>query len=90
MTYSKAPEFVRMVELTIGADAFTKGLDAYHTKFKYGNATTMDWIEAMEKVCVRVIFKKKWTPKKQDKYSQTPFSQKKMVHFNYNVIVNII
>jgi aminopeptidase N len=35
MTYSKAPEFVRMVELTIGADAFSKGLDAYHTKFKY-------------------------------------------------------
>ncbi|DBA03875.1 TPA: hypothetical protein N0F65_004565 [Lagenidium giganteum] len=48
VTYSKAPEFVRMMELILGEAAFHKGLDAYHTKYSYGNATTMDWIKCME------------------------------------------
>ena len=48
MTYSKAPEFIRMVELLIGVPAFNVGLDHYHTKFRYSNATTRDWVEAME------------------------------------------
>eukprot|EP00121_Abeoforma_whisleri_P007862 Awhi_evm1s7193 len=47
MTYSKAPEFVRMVELIIGKDAFNKALDHYHTKFAFANAATDDWIDCM-------------------------------------------
>lgn len=48
MTYSKAPEFVRMVQLLIGKDAFSKALDHYHTKYAFGNATTADWVAAMD------------------------------------------
>ena len=48
MTYSKAPEFVNMIELMIGTPAFNRGLDLYHTKFSYSNATTDDWIRSME------------------------------------------
>eukprot|EP00808_Paulinella_micropora_P022094 g22450.t1 len=47
MTYSKAPEFVKMVETVIGKENFVKGLDMYHTKFKHSNAVTADWIQAM-------------------------------------------
>ncbi|POM71177.1 Metalloprotease family M01, partial [Phytophthora palmivora] len=48
VTYSKAPEFVRMVQLLMGEDAFHKALDMYHTKFAFANATSMDWIKCME------------------------------------------
>ncbi|CEG48934.1 metalloprotease family [Plasmopara halstedii] len=48
VTYSKAPEFVRMVELLLGEDTFHKALDMYHTKYAFGNATSMDWIKCME------------------------------------------
>jgi aminopeptidase N len=48
VTYSKAPEFVRMVELMLGPDAFNKALDKYHTDYSFGNATTSDWIRCME------------------------------------------
>eukprot|EP00466_Bigelowiella_natans_P011040 jgi/Bigna1/81557/fgenesh1_pg.81_\ len=49
MTYFKAPEFVRMVELLMGEDLFNKGLHLYHESYKNANATSMQWIEAMEK-----------------------------------------
>jgi aminopeptidase N len=48
VTYVKAPEYVRMVETLIGKDTFVRGLDKYFKKFKHSNATTQDWIEAME------------------------------------------
>ncbi|KAG6598101.1 membrane alanine aminopeptidase [Phytophthora cinnamomi] len=48
VTYSKAPEFVRMVELLLGEATFHKALDKYHTKYAFGNATTMEWIKCME------------------------------------------
>ncbi|KAE9028956.1 hypothetical protein PR002_g10270 [Phytophthora rubi] len=48
VTYSKAPEFVRMVELLLGESAFHKALDKYHTRYAYGNATSMEWIKCME------------------------------------------
>ncbi|CAI5727970.1 unnamed protein product [Peronospora effusa] len=48
VTYSKAPEFVRMVELLLGEDTFHKALDMYHTKYAFGNATSMEWIKCME------------------------------------------
>lgn len=50
VTYSKAPEFVRMVELILGEAMFHKALDKYHTQYSFGNATTMDWIRCMEEV----------------------------------------
>ncbi|MFH0875814.1 MAG: M1 family metallopeptidase [archaeon] len=50
VTYSKAPEFVRMIEEIIGKEAFAKGLALYHERFKHGNASTADWLAAMEEV----------------------------------------
>ena len=50
VTYVKAPEFVRMIETTIGKEHFVKGLDLYHSRFKHSNATRKDWIAAMEEV----------------------------------------
>jgi aminopeptidase N len=48
VTYSKAPEFVRMVELMLGEDKFHKALDKYHTDYSFSNATTAEWIKCME------------------------------------------
>jgi aminopeptidase N len=48
VTYVKAPEYVRMVETLIGKDTFARGLDRYFKKFQHSNASTQDWIEAME------------------------------------------
>ncbi|MEK6963116.1 MAG: M1 family metallopeptidase [Nanoarchaeota archaeon] len=50
VTYVKAPEFIRMIELLIGKDNFKKGLALYYQRFKHGNATSSDWIQAMEEV----------------------------------------
>lgn len=50
MTYFKAPEFVRMIELVMGKPAFMRGLAHYYNKFAFSNATTEDWIESMEAV----------------------------------------
>ena len=49
MTYSKAPEFIRMVQTLIGKPNFNVGLDQYHTAFRYSNATTTDWVQSMER-----------------------------------------
>lgn len=48
VTYVKAPEYVRMVESLIGKDTFVRGLDRYFKKFRHSNASTQDWMEAME------------------------------------------
>lgn len=48
VTYVKAPEYVHMVEALIGKEAFVRGLDNYFKKFKHSNASTEDWIQAME------------------------------------------
>lgn len=50
VTYVKAPEFVKMIETFMGKEKFAKGLDLYHRRFSHGNATTEDWIKAMEEV----------------------------------------
>lgn len=47
MTYSKAPEFVRMVQSILGKVKFVRALENYHQKFAYSNATTNDWIACM-------------------------------------------
>ena len=44
----KAPEFVRMIETFMGKEAFVKGLDLYHRRYRHGNATRDQWIQAME------------------------------------------
>ena len=48
ITYRKAPEFVRMIETFMGKEAFVKGLDLYHRRYRHGNATRDQWIQAME------------------------------------------
>jgi aminopeptidase N len=50
ITYMKAPEFVRMIETFMGKEAFVKGLDLYHRRYRHGNATRAQWIQAMEEV----------------------------------------
>ncbi|KDO31446.1 hypothetical protein SPRG_04061 [Saprolegnia parasitica CBS 223.65] len=50
VTYQKAPEIVRMVELILGYKQFNVALDKYYTKYLYGNATTADWFGCMEEV----------------------------------------
>lgn len=47
MTYSKAPEFVRLCELILGKERFNRGLENYHQKYAYANATTGQWIDEM-------------------------------------------
>ena len=47
MTYSKAPEFVRMVQLILGKVKFVRALENYHQKFAFSNAKTDDWIACM-------------------------------------------
>jgi aminopeptidase N len=50
ITYRKAPEFVRMVETLMGKEAFARGLDLYHRRYRHGNATRDQWVQAMEEV----------------------------------------
>jgi len=50
ITYNKAPEFVRMIETFMGKEQFVKGLDLYHRRYRHGNATRAQWVEAMEEV----------------------------------------
>jgi len=48
ITYSKGPEFIRMVKLVIGEDKFYRAMQKYHEKYSNLNATTQDWIKVME------------------------------------------
>src|SRR3989344_3725429 len=48
ITYVKAPEFINMIETTIGSEAFNQGLSNYYKQFKHSNATRYDWIRSME------------------------------------------
>ncbi len=50
MTYVKAPEFVKMIEMLMGKEKFVQALALYHKRFKHGNANTNDWLAAMEEV----------------------------------------
>ncbi|MDD1654663.1 MAG: M1 family metallopeptidase, partial [Methanomicrobiales archaeon] len=53
ITYVKAPELVRMIGTLMGREAFARGLDLYHTRFRHGNASRADWIACMEEVSGR-------------------------------------
>ncbi len=50
VTYSKAPEFVRMIETLTGKETFVQGLALYHTRYRHANASRTDWIRCMEEV----------------------------------------
>jgi aminopeptidase N len=50
ITYMKAPELVKMIETCMGKEAFAKGLDLYHRRYRHGNATRAQWVEAMEEI----------------------------------------
>ena len=50
ITYMKAPEFVRMIETLMGKEQFVRGLDLYHRRYRHGNATRDQWVQAMEEV----------------------------------------
>jgi aminopeptidase N len=48
MTYVKAPEFVRMVETLMGREKFKEALVLYYKQYKHSNASSADWLAAME------------------------------------------
>jgi len=48
VTYVKAPEYVRMVAMLMGKELFAQGLHRYHARYRHGNASSQDWIGAME------------------------------------------
>ncbi|MDN7024986.1 M1 family metallopeptidase [Methanoculleus sp. FWC-SCC1] len=50
VTYSKAPEFVRMIETLVGKETFVQALALYHTRYRHANASRADWIRCMEEV----------------------------------------
>jgi aminopeptidase N len=50
ITYMKAPELVKMIETCMGKEAFAQGLDLYHRRYRHGNATGAQWVEAMEEI----------------------------------------
>ncbi|WMW22601.1 M1 family metallopeptidase [Methanolobus mangrovi] len=50
VTYVKAPEFVMMIEKLMGKSTFVEALDVYHSRYKHSNASSWEWIEAMEEV----------------------------------------
>ncbi|MBR9699641.1 M1 family metallopeptidase [Candidatus Woesearchaeota archaeon] len=50
VTYSKAPEFIRMITLLMGKEKFVEALDVYHRRYKHGNATRAQWLACMEEV----------------------------------------
>ncbi|WP_406661909.1 M1 family metallopeptidase [Methanolobus sp. ZRKC3] len=50
VTYTKAPEFVMMIEKLMGKGTFAEALNVYHSRYKHSNASSWDWIEVMEEV----------------------------------------
>ncbi len=84
VTYSKAPEFVRMIEQLLGEKTFVKGLDVYHATYKHANATRSQWIEAMEKVSGLNLKRMAQTWLKQTGYPtvhvKTTYDQKKKMY----------
>ena len=47
VTYSKGPEFIRMVESVAGKEKFAKALAYYHKKYSHSNASTKQWVDAI-------------------------------------------
>jgi aminopeptidase N len=78
ITYMKAPEFVRMIETLMGKETFVKGLDLYHRRYRHGNATRQQWVQAMEEVSGQ-----QFSPMAEGWLKQTGFPTLS-VHASYN------
>ena len=63
ISYNKGSAVIRMLEQYLGEEVFRNGLKYYLNKFKYGNATTEDLWESLEKVSKKPVKKimKLWT-----------------------------
>lgn len=57
ISYNKGGSVLRMLENFLGEENFRKGLKNYLTKHKYGNATTEDLWDALEKVSKKPVRK---------------------------------
>lgn len=55
VTYAKGVQVVRMLEDLIGAEKFKEGLRDYFAAHRLGNASTADFLEAMEKASGRSL-----------------------------------
>lgn len=65
ISYSKGAAIIRMLASYLSEPAFKKGLRAYLTKHRYGNATTLDLWRALEKASGKPVRKmmQGWTRK---------------------------
>lgn len=65
ISYSKGAAVIRMLANYLGESAFRKGLRAYLSKHRYGNATTLDLWRALEKASGKPVRKmmQDWTGK---------------------------
>ena len=65
ISYSKGASIIRMIEQYIGEEKFMRGLQVYLGKFKYGNATTNDLWNCLEKTSKKQVRKimNTWTRK---------------------------
>ena len=66
VTYAKGVQVVNMLEYLIGADTFKQGLRDYFAAHRLGNASTADFLRAMEKASGRSLdsFARVWLHKK--------------------------
>lgn len=62
VTYVKAAEVIRMLQLMIGSEAFRAGKTLYFSRYHNGNANTDQFFECFEEVSGRSLdaFKKAW------------------------------
>jgi len=62
ITYTKGRQVVGMLEEYIGREAFQKGVRLYFKKHRFGNATTQDFLSAMEEASGKSLktFAKSW------------------------------
>jgi aminopeptidase N len=57
ITYSKGQAFLRMLEAYLGEEPFRKGMRAYMARHKYGNTTSADLWDALEKASGKPVQK---------------------------------
>lgn len=66
ITYNKGASIIRMLHAFVGAENFKNGLRHYLNQYQYGNATTVNLWESLEKVSERNVGKvmSTWTKQK--------------------------
>ena len=62
VTYVKAAEVIRMLQLILGSENFHSGKKLYFSRYNHGNANTDQFFECFEEVAGRSLeqFKKEW------------------------------